>query len=287
MVGVDLGQLPRRPRRRGRPSAAGRARSAGRRTVISRRCVVGSSKSTTRRRRGRRPRRRRRRRRRRRAGSRAVDHQVGLGDLGGLPDGQLEVVRLAARAGSAPRRRRSPATRSATYCSGIERPPRPRPPRRCPSLGQRRAPGQGEATTTERGVGERQAHENDSQIVVENHCQTSRRRLGLRRRAGGEQVPGARGRGARRSAPTWSGRTRPSPSGPATSTARSAATSTTRPVGAGDHVGARRRLPPRAVVVRREAARRAVLGRALDEPSAYEIVEPGTDLNVASTRSLG
>jgi quinol monooxygenase YgiN len=30
-----------------------------------------------------------------------------------------------------------------------------------------------------------------------------------------------------------------------------------------------------------------VLSRALDEPSAYELVEPGTDLNVPSVRSLG
>lgn len=30
-----------------------------------------------------------------------------------------------------------------------------------------------------------------------------------------------------------------------------------------------------------------VLGRALDEPSAYENAEPGTDLNRAGTRSLG
>ena len=30
-----------------------------------------------------------------------------------------------------------------------------------------------------------------------------------------------------------------------------------------------------------------LLYRALDEPSAYELVEPGADLNVASTRSLG
>ena len=30
-----------------------------------------------------------------------------------------------------------------------------------------------------------------------------------------------------------------------------------------------------------------VLSRALDEPSAYEAVEPGADLNIASTRSLG
>ena len=30
-----------------------------------------------------------------------------------------------------------------------------------------------------------------------------------------------------------------------------------------------------------------VLSRALDEPSAYELVEPGTDLNVSSARSLG
>ncbi|QIK76022.1 antibiotic biosynthesis monooxygenase family protein [Nocardioides piscis] len=29
-----------------------------------------------------------------------------------------------------------------------------------------------------------------------------------------------------------------------------------------------------------------LLSRALDEPSAYEVVEPGTDLNVASARSL-
>lgn len=31
----------------------------------------------------------------------------------------------------------------------------------------------------------------------------------------------------------------------------------------------------------------AILSRALDEPSAYELAEPGTTLNVASTRSLG
>jgi quinol monooxygenase YgiN len=30
-----------------------------------------------------------------------------------------------------------------------------------------------------------------------------------------------------------------------------------------------------------------VLSRAIDEPSAYELVEPGADLNIASTRSLG
>ena len=31
----------------------------------------------------------------------------------------------------------------------------------------------------------------------------------------------------------------------------------------------------------------AVLGRAIEEPSAYELVEPGTTLNIASSRSLG
>jgi quinol monooxygenase YgiN len=30
-----------------------------------------------------------------------------------------------------------------------------------------------------------------------------------------------------------------------------------------------------------------LLSRALDEPSAYELVEPGTDLNIHSARSLG
>ena len=30
-----------------------------------------------------------------------------------------------------------------------------------------------------------------------------------------------------------------------------------------------------------------LLSRAIDEPSAYEAVEPGTDLNVARTRSIG
>jgi quinol monooxygenase YgiN len=30
-----------------------------------------------------------------------------------------------------------------------------------------------------------------------------------------------------------------------------------------------------------------VLSRALDEPSAYELVEPGTELNTAAARSLG
>ena len=29
------------------------------------------------------------------------------------------------------------------------------------------------------------------------------------------------------------------------------------------------------------------LGRSIDEPSAYEIAEPGTDLNIRATRSLG
>ncbi len=30
----------------------------------------------------------------------------------------------------------------------------------------------------------------------------------------------------------------------------------------------------------------ATLGRALDEPSAYEVVEPGTEINIVSTRSI-
>lgn len=30
-----------------------------------------------------------------------------------------------------------------------------------------------------------------------------------------------------------------------------------------------------------------LLSRAIDEPSAFEVVEPGADLNVAQTRSLG
>ena len=30
-----------------------------------------------------------------------------------------------------------------------------------------------------------------------------------------------------------------------------------------------------------------LLSRAIDEPSAYEVVEPGTVLNIESTRSLG
>ena len=30
-----------------------------------------------------------------------------------------------------------------------------------------------------------------------------------------------------------------------------------------------------------------LLSRAVDEPSAYEVVEPGTVLNIESTRSLG
>jgi len=30
-----------------------------------------------------------------------------------------------------------------------------------------------------------------------------------------------------------------------------------------------------------------LLSRAVDEPSAYEVVEPGTVLNIGSTRSLG
>jgi quinol monooxygenase YgiN len=30
-----------------------------------------------------------------------------------------------------------------------------------------------------------------------------------------------------------------------------------------------------------------LLSRAIDEPSAFEVVEPGTDLNIARTRSIG
>jgi hypothetical protein len=30
-----------------------------------------------------------------------------------------------------------------------------------------------------------------------------------------------------------------------------------------------------------------LLSRAIDEPSAFEVVEPGTDLNIAHTRSIG
>ena len=51
-----------------------------------------------------------------------------------------------------------------------------------------------------------------------------------------------------------------------------------------EHVGAYRRALS-AYDVKLHAV--PVLSRALDEPSAYEVVEPGADLNVADSRSLG
>ncbi len=51
-----------------------------------------------------------------------------------------------------------------------------------------------------------------------------------------------------------------------------------------EHVGAYRRALS-AYDVKLHAV--PVLGRAIEEPSAYESVEPGTDLNVADSRSLG
>lgn len=51
-----------------------------------------------------------------------------------------------------------------------------------------------------------------------------------------------------------------------------------------EHVGAYRRALSSYDVKMRAVP---VLYRALDEPSAYEVVDPGTDLNVASARSLG
>ena len=51
-----------------------------------------------------------------------------------------------------------------------------------------------------------------------------------------------------------------------------------------EHVGAYRRALS-SYDVKLEAV--PLLSRALDEPSAYEVVEAGTDLNVGGTRSLG
>ena len=51
-----------------------------------------------------------------------------------------------------------------------------------------------------------------------------------------------------------------------------------------EHVGAYRRALS-AYDVKLHAV--PVLGRSIEEPSAYEVVEPGTDLNVADSRSLG
>ncbi len=51
-----------------------------------------------------------------------------------------------------------------------------------------------------------------------------------------------------------------------------------------EHVGAYRRALS-AYDVKLHAV--PVLGRAIEEPSAYEPVEPGTDLNVSDLRSLG
>ncbi len=51
-----------------------------------------------------------------------------------------------------------------------------------------------------------------------------------------------------------------------------------------EHVGAYRRALS-SYDVKMGAVR--LLSRAVDEASAYEVVEPGTDLNVARARSLG
>jgi len=51
-----------------------------------------------------------------------------------------------------------------------------------------------------------------------------------------------------------------------------------------EHVGAYRRALS-SYEVKLHAV--PLLSRALDEPSAYEPVEPGTDLNIAGARSLG
>lgn len=51
-----------------------------------------------------------------------------------------------------------------------------------------------------------------------------------------------------------------------------------------EHVGAYRRALS-SYDVKMGAVR--LLARAVDEASAYEVVEPGTDLNVAAARSLG
>lgn len=50
-----------------------------------------------------------------------------------------------------------------------------------------------------------------------------------------------------------------------------------------EHVGAYRRALSAYDVKLRAVP---LLGRAVDEPSAYEVVEPGTVLNAASTRSI-
>ena len=51
-----------------------------------------------------------------------------------------------------------------------------------------------------------------------------------------------------------------------------------------EHVGAYRRSLS-SYEVKLHAV--PLLSRALDEPSAYEVVEPGTDLNIAVPRALG
>ena len=91
-----------------------------------------------------------------------------------------------------------------------------------------------------------------------------------------------------RSGATWRSRTRRSLPGPATTAA---------PLGRNvddpelwvlstqwEHVGAYRRALS-SYDVKLHAV--PLLSRAVDEPSAYEVVEPGTDLNVASPRALG
>ena len=81
---------------------------------------------------------------------------------------------------------------------------------------------------------------------------------------------------------------RPSPSAPASCPGRWGATSTTRPCGCStttwEGPGAYRRALSSYDVKLRAVP---VLGRALDEPGAYEVVEPGAALNEARARSLG
>ena len=90
------------------------------------------------------------------------------------------------------------------------------------------------------------------------------------------------------SGPTWRRRVTCSPPSAATSRARWAATSTIPTlwvlVTRWESVGAYRRALS-AYDVKLHAW--TTLGRALDEPGAYENAEPGADLNTASTRSLG
>ena len=132
-------------------------------------------------------------------------------------------------------------------------------------VGQRRAAGQRERLRDTRAVAQGATDAERCGVMrtilksVENRCQTCRGPLSSR--AGREQVPGARATSRPLPRGPDPGARPCSPSRRGTSTAGSAATSTTRALWTlTTRWARRRRLPPGALVVRREAERRPAAG---------------------------